>query len=55
MRKNKQRTGEATTLYGVVVSSVALNRKGIPILDDKMRFLTIGKSGSVKTRGVTNV
>ena len=55
MRNNKQRTGEATTLNGAVVTSVALNRKGIPLLDNKMHFLTIGKSGSVKTRGAANV
>jgi len=55
VRKNKQKIGEATTLNGVVVTSVALNRKGVPLLDNKMRFLTIGKSGSVKTRGVANV
>ena len=52
---NKQKTGTATTMNGSEVTGVALNRKGIPMLDDRMKFLTIGKSGSVKVRGVKNV
>jgi len=48
--KQKQRTDTRETLNGTIVNSVALNKKGIPQLNDRMGFLTIGRSGSVKDR-----
>ena len=49
--RNKHRHGTATTLNGTVVNSVALDRNGMPILNDKFGFITVGiNSNSVKDR-----
>jgi len=39
-----------TTINGIQVNNVALNKAGIPQLGDSMNFITIGRSGSVKDR-----
>lgn len=48
--KQKQRLGNATTLNGKEINNVALSRTGIPQLREKLAYITIGKSGSVKDR-----
>ena len=51
MAKNKQKTDSRTTLNGTLVTGVALDKNGIPIVNKSMKFLTIGRSGSVRYRG----
>lgn len=49
--RNKHKSGTATTLNGSVITNVALDKNGMPILNDKMGFITVGiNSGSVKDR-----
>ena len=49
--RNRHKNGTATTLNGAVVTSVALDRNGMPILNDKFGFITVGiNSNSVKDR-----
>ena len=54
MRKtNKQKTAVRTTINGTEINNVALNKQGIPQLNEGMKFYTVGRSGSVKVRGET--
>lgn len=47
--KNKQKTDKRVTLNGTEVHSVALDKNGIPMLGNKMNFLTISReTGSLK-------
>jgi len=55
MKQNKQKTASRVTINGTEINNVALNKRGIPQLNDGMKFLTIGHSGSVKVRGDNNV
>lgn len=50
-QRNRHRSGTATTINGTTITNVALDRNGMPILNDKMGFITVGiNSGSVKDR-----
>jgi len=50
---NKQKIACRTTINGTEITNVALSKSGIPLLDDSMKFYTVGRtSGSVKVRGV---
>ena len=55
MKQNKQKTASRVTINGTEINNVALNKQGIPLLNDGMKFLTIGHSRSVKVRGDNNV
>ena len=44
------RTIEATTINGSVVNNVAASKNGLPILGDRMNFVTVSKSGRVKDK-----
>ena len=54
MKNNKQKIDNRETLNGVMVSGVALDRNGLPILNNSMKFLTIGRTGSVRYRDVSS-
>lgn len=50
-QRNRHRTGTATTLNGATITNVAMSKHGIPLLGEKLSFLTVGNnSGSVKDR-----
>jgi len=51
MKQNKQKTASRVTINGTEINNVALNKQGIPQLNDGMKFYTVGRSGSVKVRG----
>jgi len=51
MKRNKQKIASRTTINGTVINNVALSKRGIPLLDDGMKFYTVGRNGSVKVRG----
>ena len=51
MKRHKE--VEATTLNGSVVTNVAVDRNGLPLLNNKMGFLTVSKSGRVIDRSKT--
>lgn len=54
--KGNIKVGIAQTINGSIVTDVALDKNGIPMLGDKLSFLTVGKeSGSIKQRGKTRV
>jgi hypothetical protein len=48
--KQKQKTATRETINGAIVTGVALNKSGIPMLTDKLGFLTVGRSGSIRDR-----
>lgn len=48
--KQKQKQGTRSTINGMIINNVALDKNGVPQLSDSMGFLTIGDSGSVKDR-----
>ena len=49
--RNKHKSGTAVTINGTVVNGVALDRNGLPLLNDKMGFMTVGmNSGAVRDR-----
>ena len=49
--RNKHKNGTAVTINGTVVNGVALDRNGLPLLNDKMGFMTVGmNSGAVRDR-----
>ena len=50
------KTIEATTLNGSVVSNVAVSKNGLPILGERLGFVTVSKTGRVadKTRDKVN-
>jgi hypothetical protein len=49
--RNQHRSGIATTVNGITLNNVAMNKHGIPLLGDKHSFITVGiNSGSVKDR-----
>jgi hypothetical protein len=49
--RNKHRSGTATTLNGAILNNVAMNKHGLPILGEKLSFVTVGiNSGSVRDR-----
>ena len=50
MKQNKQKTTVRTTINGTEINNVALNKQGIPQLNEGMKFYTVGRSGSVKVR-----
>ena len=47
---------EATTLNGAVVNNVAISKNGLPILGERLGFVTVSKTGRVadKTRDKVN-
>jgi len=52
MKRSKQKIASRTTLNGTEITNVALSKSGVPLLDDSMKFYTVGRtSGSVKVRG----
>jgi hypothetical protein len=49
--RNKHRSGTTTTLNGTTINNVAMNKHGLPILGEKLSFVTVGiNSGSVRDR-----
>lgn len=44
------RTIEATTLNGAVVNNVAVSKNGLPILGERLGFVTVSSTGRVADR-----
>jgi hypothetical protein len=50
-QRNRHRSGTATTINGTVITNVAMSKHGLPLLGEKLSFLTVGnESGSVRDR-----
>ena len=50
--KGNARIASRETLSGAIVCNVALDKNGLPLLGNSLKFLTVGReSGSIKERG----